>query len=76
MKSAVSSKGQVIIPKPLRDRLGIRAGTVLDFAEKNGRLVARKADPTDPVTSVYGILSLGRSTDAVLVELRGDPGDT
>ena len=33
MKAVVSEKGQVTIPKTLRDRLGIRPGQVLDFAE-------------------------------------------
>jgi antitoxin PrlF len=71
MKSIVSEKGQVTIPKPLRDRLGIRAGEVLDFEEHEGRLVARKLSNEDPIDAVYGILRLGRDTDAVLDELRG-----
>ncbi len=54
MKSVVSEKGQVTIPKPLRDRLGIRAGEVLDFDEEAGRLVARKASTQDPVDAAYG----------------------
>src|SRR5205823_13428010 len=49
MKSTVSEKGQVTIPKALRDRLGIRAGAVLDFEEEDGRLVAKKVNPVDPV---------------------------
>ncbi|MEW6167401.1 MAG: AbrB/MazE/SpoVT family DNA-binding domain-containing protein [Pseudomonadota bacterium] len=31
--SQVSSKGQVVIPKPLRDRLGIAEGATVAFAE-------------------------------------------
>jgi antitoxin PrlF len=42
MKSLVSEKGQVTIPKALRDRLGLRAGTSLDFQAEGGRLVATK----------------------------------
>jgi AbrB family looped-hinge helix DNA binding protein len=71
MKSVVSEKGQVTIPKRLRDRLGIRAGEVLDFEEEEGRLVARKASSTDPVDAVFGIVSLGQSTDEVVDALRG-----
>ena len=71
MKSIVSEKGQVTIPKRLRDRLGIRAGEVLDFEEEQGRLVARKTTPVDPVAAVYGIVALGRPTDEVVDELRG-----
>jgi antitoxin PrlF len=71
MKSIVSEKGQVTIPKALRDRLGLDPGQVLDFREHNGRLVADKLNVQDPVSIVYGILRLGRATDDALVELRG-----
>lgn len=68
----VSEKGQVTIPKALRERLGIRAGEQLEFSEENGRLVASKAMVQDPVDGVYGILKLGQSTDEFVRELRGD----
>lgn len=71
MKATVSEKGQVTIPKPLRDHLGIRPGQILDFCEEQGRLVATKATPQDPVESVYGILKLGRPTDSIITSLRG-----
>ena len=74
MKSVVSERGQVTIPKPLRDRLGIRPGQVLDFKEEKGRLVAIKATEQDPVEAVYGIIKLGRSTDEIMVSIRG-PAD-
>ena len=72
MKSVVSEKGQVTIPKTLRDRLGIRPGEVLDFHDEEGRLVATKASPQDPVDAVYGILRLDGSTDELIRELRGE----
>jgi AbrB family looped-hinge helix DNA binding protein len=71
MRTTVSEKGQVTIPKRLRDRLGIRPGEVLEFIEEDGRLVATKAMPQDPVDAVYGILDLGRPTEAVITRLRG-----
>jgi len=73
MRTTVSQKGQVTIPKALRDRLGLEPGQVLDFQEQNGRLVASKLPEQDPVSSVYGILQLDRSTDDIMTELRG-PG--
>ena len=73
MNSVVSEKGQVTIPKALRERLGIRPGQVLDFDEENGRLVATKVTARDPVDAVWGILQDGRSTDDIIVELRGTP---
>lgn len=71
MKTVVSEKGQVTIPKPLRDRLGIRPGQVLDFRDERGHLVATKATPLDVVERVYGILKTRRPTDEVLRSLRG-----
>jgi len=72
MKAVVSEKGQVTIPKPLRDSMGIRPGDMLDFSEERGCLLARKALECDPVDAVYGILRLGRSTDEMITEMRGE----
>ena len=47
MKSAVSEKGQVTIPKPIRDRLGLRPGTVVEFQAEGGRLIGTKAVAED-----------------------------
>jgi len=72
MKSVVSKKGQVTIPKALRDRLGIRPGTVLEFEARSGKLVGVKADThEDPVTQVTGILRTPLRTDEYLEESRG-----
>jgi antitoxin PrlF len=74
MKAIVSEKGQVTIPKHLRDRLGIRPGQVLDFEEDRGRLVARKASTRDPVDAVYGMLrGIGRTDDLIREMRGGDP---
>lgn len=73
MKATISEKGQVTIPKRLRDRLGLRPGTQLDFSEEKGRLVATKAALDDPIEGVYGILDLGRPTDELIATLRGEP---
>lgn len=74
MNSVVSEKGQVTIPKALRDRLGIRPGQVLDFEAEDGRLVARKVNRADPVAAVWGILGSKRSSDELIRDLRGDAG--
>ncbi|HLY60839.1 MAG TPA: AbrB/MazE/SpoVT family DNA-binding domain-containing protein [Terriglobia bacterium] len=73
MKTTVSEKGQITIPKPLRVRLGIRARQVLEVKEESGRLVFTKAEPADSVESVFGILDLGGPTDQVMTSLRGRP---
>ena len=71
MKAKVAERGQVTIPKLLRERLGIIPGTVLDFVEEQGRLIAQKAERVDPVDQVFGSLGRGRNTDDLLRELRG-----
>ena len=74
MKTTVSEKGQITIPKRLRDRLGLRPGTVLDFEEADGRLIGRKLVPVDELDGLYGILGpIPGGTDAFIREIRG-PG--
>ena len=75
MKAVVSEKGQVTIPKRLRDRLGIRPGVVLEFREEAGTLVASKAGGEDAIASVYGILDVDRPVDDLVDELRGFPDE-
>lgn len=38
----VSEKGQVVIPKGVRDRLGLRAGDELSVRVQDGKIVLRK----------------------------------
>ena len=74
MKSTVGARGQVVIPKRLRDRLGIVPGEILEFDEDNGRLVATKTLGHGLFAGVYGVLrSQGetRSTDEIMENLRG-----
>ena len=54
MKSVVSEKGQVTIPKSVRDRLGLKAGTVLDFEAHAGKLIGKKAVSEDVFTKWRG----------------------
>ena len=39
MQTKVSTKGQIVLPGPLRRRLGIRAGDSLDVAIEKDRIV-------------------------------------
>jgi AbrB family looped-hinge helix DNA binding protein len=71
MKAVVAERGQVTIPKPLRDKLGIRPGTALEFTARDGTLVARKAE-TDPVSRVFGCLGGRIDTDRFIRAVRGD----
>ena len=72
MKTVVSEKGQITIPKPLRVRLGLRTGQVLEVREERGRLVMSKRLSSDPFDKYFGILKLGRRTDEIMKGLRGE----
>jgi AbrB family looped-hinge helix DNA binding protein len=66
MQTKVSTKGQVVLPGPLRRKLGIRAGDPLDANIEAGRIVLtpRRRRPhkvkivTDPITGLP-VLSAG-----------------
>ena len=66
MQTKVSTKGQVVLPGPIRRRLGIRAGDPLDANIEEGRIVLtpRRKRPragkivTDSVTGLP-VLSAG-----------------
>jgi AbrB family looped-hinge helix DNA binding protein len=38
MRSAIDAAGRVVIPKQLRERLGLRRGRVVDIRERDGRI--------------------------------------
>jgi len=72
MTFAVTEKGQVTIPKLVRDKLGIKPGTRLSFAAVNGKLVGAKSDPVDVFSKWRGKGKLpGRlRVDAYLAKAR------
>jgi antitoxin PrlF len=47
MTSKITSKGQVTIPKEIRDKLGIRAGDSLLYEVEGNSVRVRKAKPFD-----------------------------
>ena len=40
----ISSKGQIVLPKELRDRYGLTPGTKLTVQDDHGRLILEKRD--------------------------------
>ncbi len=71
-RAIVSEKGQVTVPKLVRDRLGIRSGQVLEFRFVEGGVLVSKAPIEDSLERAYGSLKLGATTAQVMRELRGD----
>ena len=71
--SRVTIKGQVTIPKGVRERLGLRPGDAVVFVEANGEIRIEKQVPTSPFARYRGYLAhlAGQDPDRVLDELRG-----
>jgi AbrB family looped-hinge helix DNA binding protein len=69
MQTKVSTKGQVVLPGPLRRKLGINAGDPLDATVEGGRIVltprkkriGRARIVSDPITGLP-VLSAGPKT--------------
>ncbi|MET3890508.1 antitoxin PrlF [Bosea sp. OAE506] len=75
MATTVTSKGQVTIPKPVRDRLGIKPGNAVDFRmDPDGRVVLLKVEGSsaNPFEKWRGSAGPGLSTDEIMTLTRGD----
>lgn len=73
-ESVISERGQVTLPKELRDRLGLRPGMVVSFVPSTrGILIQRAAPPQGkhPLEELFGILKDGVGTDDYLHQIRG-----
>ena len=72
--SKLTSKGQVTIPKVVRDRLGLRAGDEVDFVEENGVFTLRKRAGASSFLRYRGYLShlAGKDPDGLVAEMRGE----
>ncbi len=72
MNAILSEKGQITIPKSIRDELGLIPGSILDFCEEEGRIIGRKVVHNHPISSWRGKgrLPTGGSVDDYLNVLR------
>jgi antitoxin PrlF len=69
----VTSKGQVTIPKKVRERLGVHPGEDVGFEEKDGLLVVSKVLTKSPFDKWVGKLKhlKGQRSDDLVKEARG-----
>lgn len=74
LTSKVTSKGQITIPKEVREQLGIHPGENLGFIEKNGLFFIKKTVKKSPFNKWVGALkATGKKpkSDEIVEELRG-----
>jgi AbrB family looped-hinge helix DNA binding protein len=67
----VTTKGQVTIPKEVREAMGIDPGDEVEFVETEDGYVLRKRVEENPFERWRGTLETGRPTEDVVAELRG-----
>ncbi|MGN7292084.1 AbrB/MazE/SpoVT family DNA-binding domain-containing protein [Rhizobium sp. SAFR-030] len=74
--TTVTSKGQVTIPKAVRDLLGIVPGSKVEFRRtEDGSVVLTRADDKKPAgrfQRLRGHAGQGLDTDAIMALTRGD----
>jgi len=78
--STVTVKGQVTIPKPIRELLDIRPGSAVEFImDPAGEVVLGKAGAEKRTMPRFdravGSAGPGMSTDEIMALLRGDDSD-
>lgn len=76
MTTKVTSKGQVTIPKPVREFLGIGPGSDVDFRRAaDGSIVIEKAAgarPRSRLAELRGAAGPGLTTDEIMALTRGE----
>lgn len=71
----VTTKGQVTIPQPIREKLGIGPTSEIDFVEAKGKVYIVKKKGGSPERSPFrklrGIASVKMRTEAIMSLTRG-----
>ena len=67
----ITEKGQVTIPKAIRDNSGFLPGQEVRFVKKGGAVVLEKAQAGDIWHKYRGFIKGPKKTDEVIRKLRG-----
>jgi AbrB family looped-hinge helix DNA binding protein len=72
MQTTVSVRGQTVIPRSIREELGITPSTRLEWKVENGVIIVLPL-PSDPIRAAVGILKgRGPATSDLLAERKAD----
>ncbi|MBF0493232.1 MAG: type II toxin-antitoxin system PrlF family antitoxin [Deltaproteobacteria bacterium] len=73
-QSTMTERGQITVPKEIRDQLGLKAGVSLTFTISKQGIVVKKAassPKTDWLSKYRGIIKSDKSVDEIIEEMRG-----
>lgn len=68
--SSLTSKGQIVIPKPIRDQLGLKTRDRLQFSVGNGEITAKPIGRVEQFMGKFPGKSLSKSDMKTLVAKR------
>ncbi len=72
METTLDKFGRVIIPKKIREHLGISSGTTLNISEDGTRIVIEPVQEKEPVIDKNGILVFTGKLDSKMGEFIQD----
>jgi AbrB family looped-hinge helix DNA binding protein len=82
MRLKIDAAGRIVVPKPLRERLGLRPDTELEAVEQSGGVLLRRVEPGPSLIKVDGLWvhqgapQNGANWDRVLREVREERIDS
>lgn len=73
LTAKLTSKGQITIPKKVRDKIGVSPGEELRFEEKDGVFYIKKGVRKSPFDRWVGYLEkrIKKDSDTIIEEMRG-----
>jgi AbrB family looped-hinge helix DNA binding protein len=76
MKLRIDKSGRIVVPKPLRERLGLKPGTELEALDQRGGVLLRTVEQRPAMIKVEGlwvhrgVAQAGANWDRIIKDLR------
>ncbi len=71
LESVISERGQITLPKELRDHLGLKPGTVVAFVPSDQGILIKRSSSSSSLREVFGVVKDKIPTDDYLRQIRG-----